>query len=134
MAITKATNLADIGSGLGTQPRQPVSIGIGITLDGNTGILTATSRGNFGNVTIDGTGIGIVTANLFDGTATSAGSATGLGPGATGSNLTLTSDLTARHVNSSGVVTATSFVGSGASLTNLNIPSSYTELDSMLFG
>jgi hypothetical protein len=30
-------------------------------------------------------------------------------------------------------VTATSFVGSGANLTNLNIPSSFNELDSALF-
>jgi len=37
-------------------------------------------------------------------------------------------------VSVTGIVTATSFVGSGASLTNLNIPSSYSELDGMLFG
>ena len=35
---------------------------------------------------------------------------------------------------SSGIVTATSFVGSGSGLTGLNIPTGYTELDSMLFG
>ena len=118
MAITKATNLANVGSGLGTQPVQPINIGIGITLDGNSGVITATSLditsgGNFGSVTLDGTGIGIVTATLFDGTATSAGSATGLGPGATGSNLTLTSDLTARHINASGVGTFSSVVVTG---------------------
>ena len=32
-----------------------------------------------------------------------------------------------------GVVTATSFVGSGANLTNLNIPASFNELDTALF-
>jgi hypothetical protein len=32
-----------------------------------------------------------------------------------------------------GVVTATSFVGNGANLTNLNIPASFNELDSTLF-
>ena len=32
-----------------------------------------------------------------------------------------------------GVVTATSFVGSGANLTNLNIPAGFNELDAALF-
>ena len=45
---------------------------------------------------------------------------------------------TAVTINSSGitvvgVVTATSFVGSGANLTNLNIPASFNELDTALF-
>ena len=38
------------------------------------------------------------------------------------------------NVNVTGVVTATSFVGSGSGLTGLNIPASYNELDGMLFG
>ena len=33
-----------------------------------------------------------------------------------------------------GVVTATSFSGSGANLTGLNIPAGYSDLDNMLFG
>jgi len=41
--------------------------------------------------------------------------------------------VTAGGINASGVVTATSFVGSGANLTNLNIPSSFNELDAALF-
>ena len=32
-----------------------------------------------------------------------------------------------------GIVTATSFVGSGANLTNLNIPAGFNELDAALF-
>ena len=36
-------------------------------------------------------------------------------------------------VNVAGIVTATSFVGSGANLTNLNIPSSSDWRDSSLF-
>ena len=36
-------------------------------------------------------------------------------------------------ISAVGVVTATRFVGSGASLTDLNIPASFSELDSMLF-
>ena len=42
--------------------------------------------------------------------------------------------ITARSgINVTGVVTATSFVGSGANLTNLNIPASFNELDVALF-
>ena len=110
MAITRATNLANVGSGLGTQPAQPVNIGVGITLDGNSGIITA-YRSNFGNVSIDGTGVGIITANLFSGTATNAGSAVNLGLGAQGSTLTLSSDLIVRHINASGIATAAQFSG-----------------------
>jgi hypothetical protein len=42
--------------------------------------------------------------------------------------------ITARSgINVTGVVTATSFVGSGANLTNLNIPAGFNELDTALF-
>lgn len=42
--------------------------------------------------------------------------------------------ITARNgINVTGVVTATSFSGSGANLTNLNIPAGFNELDSALF-
>jgi hypothetical protein len=110
MAITKATNLAAVGSGLGTSPSQPIDIGIGITLDGNSGVITA-SKGNFGTVSIDGNS-GVITASKGNfGTVSIDGSATGLGPGATGSNLSLTADLSARHINALGVVTATQFSG-----------------------
>ena len=36
-------------------------------------------------------------------------------------------------INITGIVTATSFVGSGANLTNLNIPAGFNELDAALF-
>lgn len=39
-----------------------------------------------------------------------------------------------KGANVVGIVSATSFVGSGANLTNLNIPASYNDLDNMLFG
>jgi hypothetical protein len=43
MAITKATNLASVGSGLGTNPSQPINVGLAVTIDGNSGIITATT-------------------------------------------------------------------------------------------
>lgn len=36
-------------------------------------------------------------------------------------------------INAVGVITATGFVGSGANLTNLNIPAGFNELDAALF-
>ena len=38
-----------------------------------------------------------------------------------------------QHINTTGIVTASSFVGNGANLTNLNIPASFNELDATLF-
>ena len=105
MAITRATNLAAVGSGLGTGPAQPIDVGIGITLDGNSGVITATSRGNFGSVTIDGSSTGIITATTFSGTATNAGTAVNLGVGATGYGLVLSGDLTAANVTVGGTLT-----------------------------
>tara|TARA_Y100000361_G_C11153124_1_gene342412 strand:+ start:959 stop:1798 length:840 start_codon:yes stop_codon:yes gene_type:complete len=132
MAITRATNLAAVGSGLGTSPAQPIDIGSGIQMDGSS--------------------TGVITATTFSGTATNAGSATGLGIGATGYGLVLSGDLTAANVtvggtltyddvtnvdsiglitarngiivnsggvNVTGVVTATSFSGDGSNLSNV---------------
>ena len=42
-------------------------------------------------------------------------------------------EVLAGGINAVGVVTATRFVGSGVSLTDLNIPAGFSELDSMLF-
>ena len=42
MAITRATNLANIGSGIGTNPAQPVQVGSAVTIGGSVGIITAT--------------------------------------------------------------------------------------------
>ena len=38
-----------------------------------------------------------------------------------------------QSVNTTGIITAASFVGSGANLTNLNIPAGFSELDAALF-
>jgi hypothetical protein len=52
MAITRATNLAAVGSGLGTSPAQPINVGTGVTIDGNSGIITANSfSGSGANLT-----------------------------------------------------------------------------------
>ena len=50
-----------------------------------------------------------------------------------GAGATVTGTLYATSVNASGTVTATSFVGSGANLTDLSIPASFNELDAALF-
>ena len=42
-------------------------------------------------------------------------------------------NVSAGGINAVGVVTATSFVGNGEGLTNLNIPAAFNELDSALF-
>lgn len=82
---------------------------------------------------------GVTTSTSFDGDLT--GDVTGNATGLTG-----TPDVTLGNVNA-GVITATSFTGTvdssnlsgalpaldGSALTNLNIPSSFTELDAALF-
>ena len=49
-----------------------------------------------------------------------------------GGNTVHSTGLTLNQINATGVITATSFVGSGANLTGL--PAGYGDLDSMLFG
>lgn len=44
-----------------------------------------------------------------------------------------TSTAINQSVNTTGIITASSFVGSGANLTNLNIPAGFNELDAALF-
>ena len=85
MAITRATNLAAVGSGLGTSPAQPIDISTGIQMDGSS--------------------TGIITANTFSGTATNAGTAANIGVGATGYSLVLSGDLTAANVTVGGTLT-----------------------------
>jgi len=85
MAITRATNLADIGSGIGTNPSQTIDIGSGIQMDGSS--------------------TGIITATTFSGTATNAGTAVNLGIGATGYGLVLSGNLTGIAATFTGNVT-----------------------------
>lgn len=108
------------------------SVGNGSLL---TGIVTSIVAGT--NITISGSN-GQVTINSPDGgvfsqwvTATvgiHTLSNVGIGTTNPKSKLDVVGD-----VNVSGVVTATSYYGSGANLTNLNIPSSFNELDAALF-
>ena len=85
MAITRATNLAAVGSGLGANPAQPIDVGPGIQMDGSS--------------------TGIITATTFSGTATNAGTAVNIGVGATGYSLVLSGDLTAANVTVGGTLT-----------------------------
>ena len=96
MAITRATNLAAVGSGLGTSPAQPINVGTGVTIDGNSGIITATAA-TFGNVTVGGTltyddvtnidSIGLITAR--NGLQVLAGVTTLSGPVTIGNTMSL---------------------------------------------
>ena len=83
--ITRATNLAAVGSGLGANPAQPIDVGPGIQMDGSS--------------------TGIITATTFSGTATNAGTAVNIGVGATGYSLVLSGDLTAANVTVGGTLT-----------------------------
>lgn len=142
MAITRATNLAAVGSGLGTSPAQPINVGTGVTIDGNSGIITAT---NFiGGVEIT-SGTIVATAATFSGNITGV-AATFSGNVTVGGTLTyddvtnidsvglitarsglqvlagittLNGQVSAGNLNVTGVVTATSFSGDGSNLSNV---------------
>ena len=91
---------------------------INVTGITTTGRLQVTTNANItGIVTASGGFVGNVT-----------GTATGL----SGTPNITVGSVTSGNINSSGIVTATSFSGSGANLTGL--PAGYTELDGMLFG
>ena len=131
MAITRATNLAAVGSGLGTSPAQPINVGTGVTIDGNAGIITAT---NFvGGVEIT-SGTIVATAATFSGNVTVGGTLTyddvtnidsvGLITARSGLQVlagitTLNGQVSAGNLNVTGVVTATSFSGDGSNLSNV---------------
>ena len=89
-----------------------------------TGVLTSTSF------------VGDVTGNITGVDATFSGNVS-VGGTITYEDVTNVDSvgvITARSgIVATGVVTATSFDGSGANLTNLNIPVGFTELDAMLF-
>lgn len=122
-----------------------------------SGVLTATTIGSStdtvvipGNLTVNGTQVTINTQilDVADKTVGVASTSTktaltqdGAGLviyGPSDINFTYDATKVAVGLNTSltvtGVVTATSFSGSGANLTGLNIPAGYSDLDNMLFG
>ena len=148
MAITNASRLADFGSGIGTagaiiqidnvnqrvgigttNPQATLQVGTGVTIYGNSGIVSAT--------TFYGSGAGLTGVASTD-NINSSTLATFTG----GVNISGNSS-----VSVTGVVTATSFSGTvpssnlsgalpaldGSALTNLNIPAGFNELDAALF-
>ena len=91
-----------------------------------TGIATISTAIVGTAVTINSSGVvatGVVTATSFSGNIT--GNVTGNATGLTGSPDVAVTNITA------GIVTATSFLGSGSNLTGL--PAGFTELDAALF-
>jgi hypothetical protein len=102
----------------------------------NLNVTGITTTGRL-QVTTNANIVGIVTASSFVGPLTGTASTATLATNAQGltgtPNITVGS-ITSGNINSSGIVTATSFTGNGANLTGLNIPAGYTELDGMLFG
>ena len=148
MAITNASRLADFGSGIGTagaiiqvdnvnqrvgigttNPQATLQVGTGVTIYGNSGIVSST--------TFYGTGAGLTGVASTDNINTST-----LATFTGGVNISGNSS-----VSVTGVVTATSFSGTvpssnlsgalpaldGSALTNLNIPAGFNELDAALF-
>jgi len=121
MAITRATNLAAVGSGLGDNPAQPVEVGTNVTIGGGSGIVTATQFG--GNIT--GTA---ATFTTFNGNVI--GNATGLtgtpditirnvtGVAATFTGVLTYDDVT--NIDSVGLITARNGLQVLAGITTLN--------------
>ena len=126
MAITNATTLADYASGIGTQgatlkvdasnkrvgigtdsPNQMLQVGTGVSVYGNSGIVSATSFfGDGANLT----NVGVDTGSLVSDQVFVVGVAT------VGSAVTINST----GIDAvSGVITAANFVGGGANLTSL---------------
>ena len=174
MAITNASRLADWGAGIGTagaviqvdnandqvgigttNPQAMLQIGTGVTVYGNSGIVSATSfYGSGSNLT------GVAsTDNIITGTAATFNSSvnfnypinvnkglnlTGVTTGlnVTGVGTITTATITSATVGSavtvnsggidiaSGVITATSYVGSGANLTGIE---SWNQQDTWLY-
>tara|TARA_R110002020_G_scaffold110534_2_gene255259 strand:- start:118 stop:1272 length:1155 start_codon:yes stop_codon:yes gene_type:complete len=146
MTITRATNLANIGSGIGTIPAQPVKMGSAVTIGGGTGIITATTfdgtatsfNGNGANITaLNGSNISSGTvaaarvATLNQDTTGTASIATNVtvadessdttcfplfATAATG-NLPPKSGTNLTFNSSTGALTASSFAGNATGLT-----------------
>jgi hypothetical protein len=151
MAITNATRVADFGSGIGTEgavlqvdntnnrlgvgttnPQAMLQVGTGVSVYGNSGIVSATSfYGDGANLTNVGMDTGVVVSDqvFVVGVATvgSAVTINSTGIDAVSGIITSASAIvgSAVTINStgidavSGVITASSFVGNGAGLTGV---------------
>ena len=112
----------------------PIGIPTGAVV---TGVLTATTGNITGNMTVGGVltyedvtnidSVGVVTARsgIEFGASGVGGTISAAG------NATIAGIITARGLEATGIVTATSFVGSGASLTGI---SSWEVFDTWLYG
>ena len=112
----------------------PIGIPTGAVV---TGVLTATTGNITGNMTVGGVltyedvtnidSVGIITARsgIEFGASGVGGTISAAG------NATIAGIITARGLEATGIVTATSFVGSGASLTGI---SSWEVFDTWLYG
>jgi len=100
-------------------------------LTGNvTGTLTGTASGLAGSPDITVGDVGSTNETVSKQLTAEHTNITGV---STTVNETVSKQLTVEHANATGVITATSFTGDGGNLTGLNIPSSFTWIDSNLF-
>ena len=140
MAITNATTLAEYASGIGTQgatltvdatnkrvgvgttnPQATLQVGTGVTVWGNSGIVSATKfYGDGSNITNAGSTLSagsgdqrVVITSLTSGTMTSAATDADLSWNSTSNT------LSAANVTASGTVTGGSFAGDGSGLTGV---------------
>ena len=141
--MTKAVTLAELADqnvltatdnkvGIATtNPQSTLQVGIGITMDGNAGVITAQSFVG------DGSGlIGVAsTDNIITSTASTFANINSTGIITATSRITVGTAVTANGdgINVIGIVTATSFEGSGANLTNLPASGDSNDITASLF-
>jgi len=139
--MTRARDLARLGNSQALTVDTNLNVGIGSTTpDAKLDVIGIVSATSFYG---DGSGLtGIAnTANIVSTAITTGvlkvGTAVTISAGVVTATeydiLGSTNTFNSSGINVVGVVTATSFVGSGANLTNLNIPAGFNELDAALF-
>ena len=90
MTITRATDLANIGSGIGTIPAQPLQLGVGVTIGGAVGVVTATTF--IGNLS------GNVTGNVSGSSGSCSGNSATATVATNAQGLTGTPDIAVRNI------------------------------------
>lgn len=101
-----------------------ITAGDNISVSGSTGNVTITGLANTAHVVADS----LVVSGI-----STLGSVTSSGVNVTGVVTATTLKVGTAITASSGILTATSFVGDGSGLTGLNVPASFNELDAALF-